>query len=103
MKTSLILAAFLTVSSPTPVLADAASGAFSGVMIGEILCSLRRYGAPKDFIFQELERVTGNLLDAGLLEDGDQSIFKEAFDRTVKSCPKLQRSYAGTKYKLYAS
>lgn len=103
MKSALLLAAFLTLSSPASALADAASGAFSGVMIGEILCSLRRYGAPKSFINQELERVTVNLLDAGLLEDGDQSIFKEAFDRTVKQCPKLNQSYAGTKYKLYAS
>lgn len=88
MKPLLSLLTAAVMSSPAPAFADVTKATFSGLMVGEIVCSMMRANVKLTLVEREVRRVTDNLYTADLLVKSDEPLFKSSIKKVIEACPK---------------
>lgn len=87
MKFLLPLLTAAVITTPTPVKADVSRATFSGLLIGEIVCSMARANVNLRVIEREVKRVTENLYLADILDVKDEKMFQYSIKKVVEVCP----------------
>lgn len=87
MKLLLPLLTILVMTTPTPAKGDVSRATFSGLLIGEIVCSMARANVNLKIIEREVKRVTENLYLADILDAKDEKMFQYSIKKVVEVCP----------------
>lgn len=83
---------------PAPAGANDLMGSFSGIIAGEVLCSLRRHGASDGVQAAEFKRIVAKLTSRDLLNLGiasEKESFTNASVQILQECPLDNRPHNG--------
>ena len=84
---ALPLATATVFGSPSAAKGGEAEARIGGLISGEVLCSLYRAGASTETGAVELQRITFKLIQKGLIEPADRSIYLKQVQEVFYSCP----------------
>ena len=70
-----------------PAAGQSINASISGIIAGEVVCSLARQGHSAKVLAAELDRVTTKLKAKGLLKASDEEEYVEAARAVFQECP----------------